>query len=266
MADGKDIITPKSVSPDAASVAAARAILRARDFWTALVLIGVSLFFLAETFTIPIFGQNRAGVSGADWYNSAAIVPLGIFSGLLVLALILLTTSIREGGAERALSWVGIGWNTDEAWRAFAVVVIMASYIAGLVPRVDFIIATGLIITALIFGFHGGHRTRAVISMVFIALPALFALTFYPTQADWRGHTDDWVTLAFWVVFTGVVLWMGRGARVTRFIPMVAVLAPVILVTAMAFGFRQNVPARTGLLFSKIEFHYFVTLRPLWRD
>lgn len=242
------------------------ATLRTRDFWAALVLIGLSLFFLAETLTIPILGENRAGVSGAAWYNSAAIVPLGIFSGLLVLALVLLMTSIRAGGAARAMSAIGLGWNAQEAWRAAAVVIIIASYIAGLVPRVDFIVCTGLLITALIFGFHGGFRARALIAMTFVAAPAAFALVFFPTQADWRSHTDDWVTLTCWVALTGVVLWMGRGSRVTRFIPFVSVLAPVILVTAMAFGFRQNVPARTGLLFTKIEYHYYVTLRPLWRD
>lgn len=240
--------------------------LRARDFWASIVLIGLSLFFLAETLTIPIFGENRAGVSGAAWYNSAAIVPLGIFSGLLLLALVLLTTSVRAGGAARALSAVGIGWNADEARRAFAVVVIIASYIVGLVPRVDFILSTALLITALIFGFHGGHRSRALIAMAFILVPAAFALFAFGPQAQWRLHTDDWFTLIAWIALTGFVLWIGRGARVTRFIPMISVLAPVILVTAMAFGFRQNVPARTGLLFSKIEYHYYVTLRPLWRN
>ena len=52
---------------------------------------------------------------------------------------------------------------------------------------------------------------------------------------------------------------------VTRITPIVSVMAPLILVLAMAFGFRQNVPNRTGLLFSKIEYHYYVTVRPLWR-
>ena len=43
-----------------------------------------------------------------------------------------------------------------------------------------------------------------------------------------------------------------------------AVLVPLMLVLAMAFGFRQNVPNRSGLLFSQIEYHYYVTLKPLW--
>lgn len=49
----------------------------------------------------------------------------------------------------------------------------------------------------------------------------------------------------------------------TRLTPVIAVAAPLILVCAMAFGFRQNVPARGGLIFKQIEYHWYVTLKPL---
>ena len=62
------------------------------------------------------------------------------------------------------------------------------------------------------------------------------------------------------------MLLKGDSDRVTRVTPWIAVGAPLILVCAMAFGFRQNVPNRGGLIFSQIEYHYYVTLRPLWRD
>ena len=66
------------------------AVLRARDFWGALVLMVLLIFFLWRTFDIPLWGGNRAGVASASWYNSAAIVPLGIFSALLILSIVLL--------------------------------------------------------------------------------------------------------------------------------------------------------------------------------
>ena len=75
--------------------------LRARDFWAGLVLLVLSVFFIWRTFDIPLFGGNRAGVSTASWYNSAAIVPLGIFCALLVLSVVLLVIAIRAGGAAR---------------------------------------------------------------------------------------------------------------------------------------------------------------------
>ena len=240
--------------------------LRARDFWGALVLTAVSVFFLWRTFDIPLWGGNRAGVSSASWYNSAAIVPLGLFSALLVLSIVMLGISIRAGGARRALSAIGVGWNADEALRFLTIGVILFFYVAGLVPRVDFILSSGLLITALTFGFHKGLRGRMILAAGAIALSGGYAMIAHLPQSEWGAHDDDWVTLGAWV---GLTIWMltrARADRVLKTVPVIAVLAPVLLVCAMAFGFRQNVPNRGGLLFKQIEYHYYVTIRPLWRS
>ena len=242
------------------------AILRARDFWGALALIGLSVFFLWRTMDIPLWGGNRAGVSNAAWYNSAAIVPLGIFAGLLVLAIVLLVISIRSGGARAALSAVGIGWNTDEAWRFVTLAIILFFYVAGLVPRVDFILCSGLLITALTFGYHKGRNGRMAASAAAVAICGAYAMVRHLPQSEWSAHDDDWLTLAIWVGLTLVILLRARGDKVLRAVPVIAIVAPTLLVCAMAFGFRQNVPNRGGLLFKQIEYHYFVTIRPIWRS
>ncbi len=241
------------------------ATLRARDFWGALVLIGLSLFFLWRTMDIPLWGGNRAGVSAAAWYNSAAIVPLGIFAGLLVLSIVLLVISVRSGGARAALSAVGIGWNGDEAWRFVTLAIILFFYVAGLVPRVDFILCSGLLITALTYGYHRGHRSRMSIAAAAVALCGAYALLRHLPQAQWAAHDDDWLTLLIWLALSGVALTHSRRDRFLKILPVISVLAPLLLVCAMAFGFRQNVPNRGGLLFKQIEYHYFVTIRPIWR-
>ena len=243
-----------------------KAVLRARDFWGGLVLMAVSVFFLWRTFDIPLFGGNRAGVSSASWYNSAAIVPLGIFSALLILSVVVLVISIRAGGARRALSAVGIGWNRAEAVRFTAIGLILFFYVAGLVPRVDFIIASGLLITALTYGFHLGQARRMVLASGLVTVCGLYAMIAHLPQSEWGRHDDDVVTLVAWILLSLWVLRVGHGDKVLRAAAVIAVLAPVILVCAMAFGFRQNVPNRGGLIFSQIEYHYYVTLRPLWRD
>lgn len=240
--------------------------LRARDFWAGLVLLALSVFFIWRTFDIPLFGGNRAGVSTASWYNSAAIVPLGIFTSLFILSIVLLIISIRAGGAQRALSAVGISWNRDEALRFTTIGLILFFYIVGLVPRVDFVLCSGLLITALIYGFHGGHADRMITSAFLVAIAGLYALIAHLPQSEWGHHDDDVVTLILWACFTLWVLIISRGDRVLRIIPVIALLVPVFLVCAMAFGFRQNVPNRGGLVFSQIEYHYYVTLRPFWRD
>lgn len=242
------------------------AILRARDFWGALVLMGLSIFFLWRTSFIPLFGGNRAGVSGASWYNSAAIVPLGIFGALLVLSVVLLTIAIRAGGARQALTVAGIGWDRAEAIRFATLGVILFFYIAGLVPRVDFIACSGLLITALTFGYRKGHTSRMILAAGAVAVCGLYALVAHLPQSEWGAHDDDIVTLVVWAGFTVWVLIRAQGDPVLRIVPVIAMLAPSILVCAMAFGFRQNVPNRGGLIFSQIEYHYYVTLRPLWRS
>ncbi|WP_223117477.1 hypothetical protein [Ruegeria sp. SCSIO 43209] len=241
-------------------------VMRTRDFWAAIVLITVSVFFLWKTLDIPLWGENRAGVSGSDWYNSAAIVPLFIFCGLLVLSFVLLANSIRSGGAQNALTALGIGWDKSEAYRATTIGLILLAYVVGLVPRVDFILCSGLLITALTYGYYGGHARRALVACIAVVSAGVFAFAVFPAQAEWNAHGDDWFTLALWVSLSLVVLTKAASERVLRFVPVVAILAPLILVCAMAFIFRQNVPARGGLIFKQIEYHYYVTLRPLWKD
>ncbi len=240
------------------------AVLRTRDFWSAIALLLGSIFFLWKTSSIPLFGENRAGVSGADWYNSAALVPLGIFGGMFILAACLLIISIRAGGASTALSKVGIGWSGPEALRFTTIIVVLAGYIIGLVPRVDFILCSALLITALIFGYRGGHAPRMVLAAISVSIPACFAFFVNLPREKWNATNDDWLTLAVWAVFTLFVLTQSKNDRTTKLIPVLSVLAPTILVCAMAFGFRQNVPNRGGLIFSQIEYQYYVTIKPLW--
>jgi len=242
------------------------ATMRARDFWGALALMAASVFFLWRTSDIPLWGGNRAGVSAAAWYNSAAIVPLGIFTALLALSLALLINSVRAGGARNAVSALGIGWSHHEAVRFATVGIILFFYVVGLVPRVDFIIASGLLITALTFGFYQGHRTRMVLAAAAVAASGCYALIAHLPQSEWGRHDDDVVTLAVWALLTVGMLLVAKGDRVLKICPIIAVVAPVVLVCAMAFGFRQNVPNRGGLIFKQIEYHYYVTLRPLWRS
>ncbi|SNT31295.1 tripartite tricarboxylate transporter TctB family protein [Tropicimonas sediminicola] len=239
--------------------------LRARDFWTSLVLIAVSAFFLWRTTHIPFFATRTAGVSSGDWYNSAAVVPYGIFGLMLLVSIGLLTISIREGGAERALRGAGIGWERDEVIRMGCISAILFFYIFSLVPRVDFIIASALLITTLIFGFHGGHTGRMKLSAAVFSVAGLYALIVHFPESQWaKPHDDDWVTLIVWVGFTAWTLWRHGSEPQVRVAPYIAVLVPLLLVLAMAFGFRQNVPNRSGLIFSQIEYHYYVTLKPLW--
>ena len=244
--------------------------LRARDFWTALVLIAVSQLFLWETSSIPFFKADAAGVDSGAWYNSAALIPYGIFAALLALALVLLVISVRDGGAARALQTVGFTSDRDEWVRLICLAGILTCYIVGLLPRVDFVLSSALVIAALTFGFHVGGNKPMGWALVFIAIPALYAFIMHTGQDEWaKPHDDDWVTF---VSFVGLCVFSLASAKraghltlALKLTPVVAVLAPTILVLAMAFGFRQNIPNRTGLIFKQVEYHYYVNILPILR-
>jgi len=239
--------------------------LRARDFWASLGLISLSGFFIWQTTSIPLQATRVAGVSSVQFYDSAAVVPFFIFGALLILSLILLANSIASGGAARALSGAGIGLDGAEIWRIGTIAAAMAAYILGLVPRVDFIIASGLLITALIWGYSTGQAGRMGLAAGAVLLAGSYALIRHLPQSEWnKPHDDDWVALAIWILLTAWALTRPDRNRLTRAMPLIAVIAPLILVTAMAFGFRQNVPNRGGLIFSQIERTYYLDLRPLW--
>ncbi|MCZ0963944.1 hypothetical protein [Paracoccus benzoatiresistens] len=241
-------------------------VMRARDFWASTLLILVSLFFIWRTLDIPLLGGADNAVKKVEWFNSAALVPLGIFTGLLLLSISLLMRSIREGGAARAFNSVGLGWDAAEALRFTTLMLIFIVYIVALVPRVDFINASGLVITALIYGYHAGQRERMLLATATVVVAGVFALVLHFPQSEWNAHGDDWFALVLWIALTALMLWTGRGERMAWVTPMIAIGAPLLLICAMAFAFRQNVPNRSSLIFSQIEYHYYVTLRPLWRD
>lgn len=242
--------------------------MRRRDFWTSIFLIVVSAFFLYRTSLIPFFKADAAGVQGA-WFNSAALVPFGIFSALLLLAFVLLAIAVKDGGMVGALSARAMGFTRSEAERLACVALILCAYIFALVPRTDFIACSALLITALIWGFHSGNRTAMRLSALMILLPSAYALIVHFPRDQWtKPHDDDIIVLIAFLVLTALMFLLSRRlgimGRVVRITPVIAVLTPLLLVIAMAFGFRQNVPNRQGLIFSKIEYHYYVTLKPFW--
>jgi hypothetical protein len=148
-----------------------------------------------------------------------------------------------------------------------AIAVILLAYIFALVPRVDFVLASALTITALIYGFHEGRARPILLSTAAVAGAGLYALLLHLPQAEWGAAGDDWVALGLWIALSVAAVaetraHRGRWSPTVLAAPLVGFLVPLALVSAMAFGFRQNVPARTGLLFGVIEHHYYVTLRP----
>ncbi|MEM6421994.1 MAG: hypothetical protein AAF698_05340, partial [Pseudomonadota bacterium] len=234
--------------------------LRRGDFWTAIGLIIVSIFFLARTALLPLVAVSSAGVEG-DWYNSAALVPFLIFGTLLVLAIALLVVAVRDGGLPEGFAATRLPRPllSHAAARLIMAAAILGAYIIALVPRVDFVLSSALTITALVLGFHATRLRPAAIATLAVLVPAAYALLANFPASTWQTpHDDDWVTLAALVTFTvaGLAearLTEGRVDRVRLTAPVVALVIPFLLVAAMAFGFRQNVPNSGGLIFAGVQ-------------
>ena len=241
-----------------------RLALRRRDFWAGCILLALSAFFLWRTSLLPFFKASAAGVS-AEWYNSAALVPYAVFAILFMLSLGLIAVAVRDRGAP----WAGhVGRAFGVSGKVVAIALMLAIYIFALVPRVDFTIASALTVTAMILAFHEGRPRPMLFSLGAVAAAGLYALIANFPQSEWTTpHDDDLVTLACFVVLSiaGYVEARGRkGGRtgIALAAPAIGFAIPLLLVVAMAFGFRQNVPNRGGLLFSAVEYHYYVTLKP----
>lgn len=244
---------------------------RARDFWTALLLIVLSCFFLWRTTDLPFFDARSAGVDSARWYNSAALVPFCIFGALLAASIALLVIAIRDGGTRSALSAKAMGFELGEALRLACIGIILSVYIFALVPRVDFVLASALVITALVWGFHTGDARKMGIAATVVAAAGLYALILHFPRAEWsKPHDDDIVTLGCWLFLLAcsfvAARRSGRLTRVDAILPVLSLAVPLVLVCAMAFGFRQNVPNRTGLIFGQLEYHYYVTVKPFFQE
>lgn len=245
--------------------------LRQKDFWTAITLLAVSGGLLLKTTELPFFEARAAGMADGKWYNSAAIVPYLVFGLLFVLAASLLVIAIRDGGSPRRDDFGRFltQLSTQVVQKFTIICLILLGYIFALVPRVDFTIATSLTMMALTYGFHERRLRPAFIGLVAVVVPSIYALAVnFPSELWAKPHDDDYVTLAAFVVLVIVALVESRRTngelpRYLRYMPIVCFLTPLLLVITMAFGFRQNVPNRTGLLFSQIEYHYYVTLKPM---
>jgi putative tricarboxylic transport membrane protein len=223
--------------------------MRRADFWTSLIFFGIAAGMIGSAMTMPL-KESFAGVQNA-WYVSPALFPLMIAGGLVILATTLLRNAIRTGGACAALASVG-GWveaSEDATARMCVAIAIIAGYVYGFIPRVDYVIATALFLQVFIAAFYVGRKEVMRLQTavyLFVAIPAFLTdlLGFYPQPGTPLRNGVD-LSILLIMVGLGIATWRRVAADAVlrwRLATSIVVSIVVALLTSVSFKFGLLVP------------------------
>lgn len=223
--------------------------MRRADFWTSLIFFAIAIGMIGSAMTMPL-KESFAGVQNV-WYVSPALLPLMIAGGLLILATTLLRNAIRTGGARAAVASLGrwVEADGDATARMLAAIAIVVGYVYGLIPRVDYVVATTLFLLVFIGAFYLGRkdimRFQAVLFLaVGAAVLAADLLGAYPSPGTTPRYALDLIVL-LGTVWLALDTWHRLASDTLlrrRFGMTVAVSVGVALVTSASFKFGLLVP------------------------
>jgi hypothetical protein len=245
--------------------------MRKADFWTSLVFFAIALGMIGSGLGMPL-KESFAGVQNA-WYVSPALLPLALAGCLLILAAALLANAVRTGGAAAALAALRGRSAADRTpgVRMLAAVLILAGYVYGLIPRVDYLVATALFLLVFIGGFYLGRpdiMRLLTAGFLGLAVPACLAdlLGRYPPPGSaGRSLLDGAALLLFVGLSLATRLAVGEDAAARRRLAItVTVSLAVSLLTSVAFKFGLLVPLPAEGAVIRVLEAIEIALRPLW--
>ncbi|GJL82370.1 MAG: hypothetical protein DHS20C01_20040 [marine bacterium B5-7] len=223
--------------------------LRRKDFWTALVLIGLSLAMLMEVSGYPIT-DSYGGVQNV-WYVSPALFPLLVSLALLLLSLVLLTKSIISGGAREALRRLGSANKSNlsvEASQAesrtrvrfWTILTVLVCYVYGLVPAMDFIVASVLFLNVFIGNFYLEIDRPLNLPILILVAMAVVGLAQTLGWLPDQGDLFDWLGLVMILVIAGY--FFSRSGERFKVARVFTVSLITVLLVAPLFRFVLLVP------------------------
>lgn len=128
--------------------------LRKADFWTSILLFGIGAAMIGGATTFPMT-DSYGGVQNV-WYVSPALFPLLVAAALVLLSAVLFVNAIMTGGARLALADIRRASHrlAERDLRLIAIVALIAGYVYGLIPRMDFFVASVLFLQAFVVAFY----------------------------------------------------------------------------------------------------------------
>lgn len=225
--------------------------LRRDDFWTSLLLLALGISMLVTAGGYPMV-DSFAGVQNA-WYLSPALMPLLIGGGIVLLALVLLGISIASGGGRTAFAHLRSFRQgpSETTIRLLAVVAFIAGYVYGLLPRVDFYLATAVFLLAFVIAFHLDREwlfrlNLATFVTLSVTLTVLGLNGLTRARVDPKGIAiDAAVAGVFAVLIFAAFSRQTGGADLSRRVwtaLLVAVLTPVLLGLVFKYGLLVPLP------------------------
>ncbi|TVR28860.1 MAG: hypothetical protein EA404_16020 [Spirochaetaceae bacterium] len=231
--------------------------LRRADFVTSLILLGFGVWMLLEAFKMPM-RDTFGGVQNV-WYVSPALFPLIVSIGILVLATVLLLHAIRSGGAAALVhSLKHLSEADREPLIRFGGILLgLVSFVYLYIPRVDFFLATILMLFYFIAAYYlDDHSILKRLIVFYCAGCVLFIVLFATPLAGSLNrlfaYATDIVALLFFVAMVVFVRRATRGrtdqrARI-RLALIVTFVTPLILIPVFRYFLRVQMPREGGII------------------
>ncbi len=232
--------------------------LRQYDFVTSLFLVAFGIWELTETFKMPM--KDSYGGVQAVWYVSPALFPLFIGGDLILLGVILLTHSIRTGGASGFILSLKSAAKTrisNETVRMLTVLLALASFIYILIPHIDFYLSIALFLFFLCTAFYPDHDDfRKKFVLHYLAGTGLILLLIVTGLSgvlkDILKYNMDILALIFLIYLniSGRFLAKGYGipSKLIRQVTLVSLIVPLILCPLFRYFLLVPLPVEGGII------------------
>lgn len=234
--------------------------LRKADFWTSIILFAVGVALIGGATTFPM-KDSYGGVQNV-WYVSPALFPLLVAGALIVLSGVLFANAVVTGGARQAIVHFGgaVRRLAERDVRLIVIVALIAGYVYGLIPRMDFFVATVLFLQAFVVAFYVDRPALSKVHVAaFCALSVAMGVLAAMGVTHARGsHAALLIDVAGVAVFTALAAFAyacvivrrepSDDRRRLRIALMISILVPLVLCPTFKYLLLVPLPTEGAVI------------------
>lgn len=231
------------------------------DFISSIVIVVFGIWMLAETLTFPM-KDSWGGVQNV-WFVSPALLPLFIGASIILLGIILMIQSIKEGGLASLMdkNQGSIIGTMDKSIRFITIIIIFSTYVYLYIPRIDFFICTFLCLVVFITLFYLDDP-KLMVSLT--GLYVLESIGFYllsKTSLNESINTIipfgiDYVAIMLAIIFIGYATWKVSSHADLRkklgLAILISFIVPLFLTPVFQYGLLVPLPTE-GLIIDRMD-------------